>query len=89
MPSWVDRDMLMRYRGGGIGHAFQRIPRNQGDVDDMDVDYDPESGDSDEETWQGEEDMEVDSEAEGELLFAEFERQRLTSHWAISTEEQR
>ena len=34
----------MRYQGGGIGHTFQAIPRNKANVDDMDVDSDPEGG---------------------------------------------
>jgi hypothetical protein len=44
---WVDRDMFMRYRGGGIGHFSQRASGNEGnthsDIDvDMDVDSDHE-----------------------------------------------
>ena len=34
MVSWVDRDMFMRYFGGGIGHIGQRVcPNTEGEAD--------------------------------------------------------
>lgn len=66
--SWVDRDMFMRYLGGGIGHL------NQGAIgeDHMDVDSDLETGeDSDEAGMTDDLDLEVNeghSQKNNELL---------------------
>lgn len=50
--SWVDRDMFMRYLGGGIGHMNQDSQGTSAEAldDEMDVDSDtPLENDEDEE----------------------------------------
>lgn len=44
--SWVDRDMFMRYSGGGIGHQYKSVRWRSADrgneEDEIDVDAEPE-----------------------------------------------
>ena len=48
-PSFVDRDMFMRYLGGGIGHLEQFPPANN----DNEVTYEYEEDSEDEDTETG------------------------------------
>lgn len=62
--SWVDRDMFMRYLGGGIGHQNQDArwtSTGQEDHynDDMDIDSDPEENMHTEEGTANNQDMQL------------------------------